>query len=95
MTEFKTAAYYHTLAKKLAYPTDAFIDGKFCPSISGQTFVSYNPATGEELAKIASCQSEDVDIAVKAARKAFDAGIWCKCAPVERKAVLLNFADHL
>lgn len=54
-----------------------------------------NPATGQELAMIANCHSEDVDIAVKAARKSFDNGVWRKRTPLERKLILLKFADLL
>lgn len=44
---------------------------------------------------IANCHSEDVDIAVKAARKSFDNGVWRKRTPLERKLILLKFADLL
>ena len=82
-------------AAKLKFRTQAFIDGKFVNAGSGQTYVSVNPATGKPLAKIASCDSADVDRAVKAARRSFEKGVWSKRSPAERKHVLLHFADLL
>src|SRR5699024_3323222 len=52
--------------------TRAFIDGGFAPSASGATFESTNPATGEVLAEISSCDAQDVDRAVTAARASFE-----------------------
>jgi gamma-glutamyl-gamma-aminobutyraldehyde dehydrogenase len=52
-----------------------------------------NPATGEPLTRIASCEAPDVDAAVKAARRSFEKGVWAKRSPAERKHVLLRFAD--
>ena len=49
-----------------------FINGKFVPSISGKTFETYNPATEEVLAVVCEAQEEDIDVAVKAARSAFE-----------------------
>ncbi|WP_295947901.1 aldehyde dehydrogenase family protein [uncultured Bartonella sp.] len=95
MTELKTSQYYHELADKLKFPTNAFIDDAFVNSVAGDRFVTRNPATGQELATIANCHSEDVDIAVKAARKSFDNGVWRKRTPLERKLILLKFADLL
>ena len=42
-----------------------------------------NPATGKVLTKVAACDKEDVDRAVKAARAAFDKGTWANMAPAE------------
>jgi 4-(gamma-glutamylamino)butanal dehydrogenase len=77
------------------FRTDAFIDGAFRPAASGERFETLNPATGELLAEVAACDSEDVDRAVRSARAAFDDGRWSRRAPAERKAVLLAFADLL
>ena len=52
--------------------------------------ISINPATGEALAEIASCDADDVDFAVRKAREAFDDGRWSKRAPSERKEVLIR-----
>jgi gamma-glutamyl-gamma-aminobutyraldehyde dehydrogenase len=75
--------------------TDAFIDGTFRPAASGARFPTENPATGQQLAEIAAGDIEDIDIAVRAARRAFDAGVWSKRSPTERKQVLLQFAGLL
>ena len=71
-----TAAEYRAIAADLQFPKNAFIDGAFRPANSGKTFKSKNPATGETLAKIAECDSTDVDYAVLKARQSFDDGRW-------------------
>ncbi|WP_293573231.1 aldehyde dehydrogenase [Phaeobacter sp.] len=81
---------YKSIAAGLDLPTGAFIDGKFCPAISGDTFETVNPATGEPLARIAACGGADVDFAVEKAREAFEDGRWSKLAPAERKDVLIR-----
>jgi len=48
-----------------------FIDGKFVPAQSGETFDVINPATGEVFAQAAAGGAADIDLAVKAARRAF------------------------
>ena len=55
-----------------------FIDGKWVPAASGKTFPVYNPATGEVMAQVAEGDREDIDRAVKAARKAFESGPWSR-----------------
>jgi aldehyde dehydrogenase (NAD+) len=59
---------------------------------SGKTFETINPSTGEVLASVAEGQSEDIDRAVDAARRAFN-GPWRKFKPFERQALLLRLAD--
>ena len=73
----------------------AFIDGKYVDAAAGKTFDCINPATGKVLAKVASCDQEDVNRAVKAARRTFEDGDWRNRAPADRKAVLLKLADLL
>lgn len=80
-------------ADKVSFKTQAFIDGAYQDSLSGQTFDCINPANGQVLTQISSCQSEDVDKAVASARRAFDEGHWRDMAPGARKKVLLKFAD--
>ena len=83
------------IAAKPTFRTDAFIDGAFRPALSGDRFVTENPATGRPLAEIASGDAADIDLAVRAARRAFDDGRWSRRAPADRKEVLLRFADLL
>lgn len=88
-----TSATYNAIAGKLSFETKAFIGGKFVPSLSGKTFDTENPATGTKITSVAECDSADVDLAVKMARKAFETGAWSRLAPRERKKILLRFAD--
>ena len=74
--KFLTTQEYENIAKNLSYNTQALINGKLTDSISGETFPTVNPATGEIITSIASCGAEDIDLAVKAAREAFDSGKW-------------------
>src|SRR2546429_2723144 len=64
------------------------IDGKWVESASGKTFETPNPATGEVLARVAEAGLEDVERAVRAARRAFDEGPWPHLAPHERERLL-------
>jgi len=84
---------FHTAARQLPFETRAFIDGQYVPALSGKTLSTVNPATGQTLAEIASGDSADIDRAVNAARRAFDAGHWSRMPPRERKNILLKFAD--
>jgi acyl-CoA reductase-like NAD-dependent aldehyde dehydrogenase len=65
------------------------INGEWVDSITGETFNTYNPATGELIANIPQGTKEDVDRAVAAARHAFDHGKWPKF-PAGRRAKVLN-----
>src|SRR3954452_15770945 len=72
-----------------------FIDGEFRPAAKGGTFSSINPATEEPWAEIASATSEDVERAVKAARRSFAEGVWRKKSREERSAVLAKIASTI
>ena len=65
-------------------PRKMFIDGKWVEAASGKTFPSYNPATGEVMAKVAEGDREDIDRAVKAARKAFESSKWPRMTASQR-----------
>ncbi|WP_266065102.1 aldehyde dehydrogenase [Brucella intermedia] len=74
-------------------PTQALIDGNFVDADNGAVFDNIDPASGKLLNRISACSQTDVDRAVKAARKAFEAGVWSRLEPRERKRILLRFAD--
>src|SRR3954468_8267646 len=65
--------------------TKILIDNKWVDSVSGKSFETINPATGEVLAKVAEADAPDVELAVKAARKAFHAkSVWRRMSASER-----------
>jgi acyl-CoA reductase-like NAD-dependent aldehyde dehydrogenase len=69
------------------------IGGKWLDSVSGKTFPTVNPATGETICQVAEGDKADVDLAVKAARKAFEEGPWPKMPASERGRLLNKLAD--
>jgi len=69
------------------------INGKWVDAASGKTFPTYNPATGEVLARVAEGDREDIDRAVKAARAAFESGPWSRLTASERGRLIWKLAD--
>ena len=92
MSGLLTHEEYKAIEQSLDFPTNAFINGQFQSSKSGNTFETTNPATGKVIANIAACNSEDVDHAVTKAREAFDQGHWSKLHPSERKEGLIKLS---
>lgn len=72
---------------------ELFINGKFVPTVSGKTFETLNPATEEVLAVVSEAQKEDVDLAVQAARQAFESGPWPDLSAAERSRLIYKLAD--
>jgi phenylacetaldehyde dehydrogenase len=68
------------------------IGDEWVPSRSGKTFPVYNPATGSVLANVALGDKDDIDAAVKAARRALN-GPWSLLSTAERARLLFNLAD--
>jgi 4-(gamma-glutamylamino)butanal dehydrogenase len=73
--------------------TRAFIDGGYPPALSGNTFARVSPVDGRVFAHIADCDAADIDLAVAAARRAFEGGEWRDAPPAHKKQVLLRFAE--
>jgi aldehyde dehydrogenase (NAD+) len=71
-----------------------FIDGKWTPSVSGESIQTFNPSTGRVLATLARGRMEDVDAAVAAARRAFE-GPWSRFTPHQRYALMLRVCELL
>ncbi|CAI8609487.1 unnamed protein product [Vicia faba] len=69
------------------------IDGKFVDAASGKTFPTLDLRTGEVIAHVVEGHSEDIDMDVAAARKAFDIGPWPKMTTYERQKIMLHAAD--
>ncbi len=83
------------VADFIGKPRKMLIDGKWVSSISGKTFPTYNPATGEVLAQVAEGDKQDVDAAVKAARKAFESGPWSRMSATQRGKLIWKLGDLL
>jgi gamma-glutamyl-gamma-aminobutyraldehyde dehydrogenase len=81
------------LAGEIAPRTEIFIDGKYRAALSGATFDSINPATGELIAKVSSAEAQDVDAAVTSGRAAFESGAWSRASPSHRKRVMQRIAE--
>jgi aldehyde dehydrogenase (NAD+) len=71
-----------------------FIGGAFVPSSGGERFASINPATDEPITEVAAGTADDIDRAVRAARKAFD-GVWSSLTPARRAAYVYRIARAL
>ncbi|GAA0355451.1 aldehyde dehydrogenase [Bowmanella denitrificans] len=70
----------------------AYINGQYQPAQNGRWFDCINPADGEVIASIAECDEVDVELAVNAARNAFEQGHWRDMPPKQRKEVLIRLA---
>jgi len=83
---------WHARAASLRYETRHFIDGKFVDSVKKGRFTVVNPATGSPLCEVSAGTSEDIDLAVAAAKRTFASRVWSRMAPRDRMAVMAAFA---
>ncbi len=93
MSKLLTRTEYQQIADGLDLPSHAYIAGQFVPSCSGETIGTHNPATGELLNRVASCDRTDVDRAVGEAQKTFDGGVWSRMHPGDRKRILKQWVS--
>jgi acyl-CoA reductase-like NAD-dependent aldehyde dehydrogenase len=89
----KTTTDWKAIAENLDIEGRAFINGQYVNALSGESRPTINPANGAELAVVARCGEEDADLAVQSARKAFESGEWSGMAPMDRKMVLVRWAE--
>ena len=80
-------------AKPQIRQTQLLIVGQWTPARSGKTFQTINPATEEVIADVAEADAADVEMAVLAARKAFDEGPWPRMNARERGRIMMRLAD--
>src|SRR5438128_2531861 len=73
--------------------TRLLINNEWVDPVEGGSFDTYNPATGEVIAKVAAGTAKDVDKAVKAARKAVESGPWATMDAADRGRLLYKLAD--
>jgi 4-guanidinobutyraldehyde dehydrogenase/NAD-dependent aldehyde dehydrogenase len=88
-----TRADWEQRAKNLQIEGRAFIHGEYTEAVAADTFECISPVDGRLLGLVASCDAADAELAVKDARATFDSGVWSRLAPVQRKAVMIRFAD--
>ncbi|MDQ6898700.1 MAG: 5-carboxymethyl-2-hydroxymuconate semialdehyde dehydrogenase [Candidatus Dormibacteraeota bacterium] len=74
-------------------PVEHFINGRFQPGQAGRTFETVDPATNEVITTVAEGLEADIDLAVRAARKAFDEGPWPRLNATERARYLRRIAE--
>ncbi|MEX3960502.1 aldehyde dehydrogenase family protein [Trinickia sp. EG282A] len=72
-----------------------FIDGRWVAPVHNGSFETIDPSTEQTIAKVAAATAEDVDLAVKAARKAFDEGPWPRMRGGDRAAVLRRIGQGI
>jgi phenylacetaldehyde dehydrogenase len=76
-------------------PRQLLIGGQWCAAVSGKTLDVSDPATGDVFAQVAAGEAADIDLAVKAARKAFELGPWRSTPPSERARLLWKLSDAI
>ncbi len=84
---------WHQRAETLKIDGRAVINGKRVNTVNDTTFECFSPIDNRKLADVASCKAADVDLAVAAARAAFNARTWAGQTPRERKQTMIKFAD--
>lgn len=87
MTTVKEQKFETMSVKRETY--QLIINGVRQDSTNGETYIVFNPATGEEVATVAKASKEDAELAVQAARNAFDFGKW-RHFPVNKRSRTLN-----
>jgi len=82
-------------ARSLQPRNEAFIDGRFVPAVSGQTYDDVAGRDGSVITQVAQGDSEDIDRAVAAARASFEDRRWADMSPAKRKVILLKLAEAM
>jgi phenylacetaldehyde dehydrogenase len=92
-TSATEAAILGSVLDLLTVPRKMLIDGNWVEAASGKTFAVFNPATGDEIARVAEGDKEDIDLAVAAARRAFETGPWPAMKPCDRGKLLWRLGE--
>jgi len=84
---------WHDRATSIKIDGRALINGERVHAVSGETFDNISPVNGRKLTQVSRCDVADVNLAVQAARAAFEDRRWAGKSPAERKKILLKFAE--
>lgn len=88
-----TDANWAEVAQRVRYPTQLFIDGVWVDGRAGERHPVVSPIDGQIVANVSFGDASDIDAAVQAARRSFEAGVWSRQSPVARKEVLVRWAQ--
>ena len=88
-----TPAHPETLTEFLTSPKKLFIGGHWVEATDGRTFDVVNPATADSIARVGEGKAADIDLAVRAAREAFESGPWSRLTASERGKLLWRIGD--
>lgn len=80
-------------AAELTFETRLFIDGEFRTALDGATFDSFSPRDGKLITLVSAAGEVDVDLAVRAAARAFESGVWSRADRRERQRVLFRLSE--
>jgi phenylacetaldehyde dehydrogenase len=83
------------VAKFLEKEHRLLIDGKWVGAQSGKPFPVEDPATEEPIAHVPASDKADIDLAVAAARRAFETGSWSRISPAVRSQLVWRLGDLL
>jgi acyl-CoA reductase-like NAD-dependent aldehyde dehydrogenase len=95
MTAAPTASDWIARADAVEPRNEAFIDGRFVPAASGQTYDDVAGRDGRVITRVAEGGAEDIERAVAAARASFDDRRWADMSPAKRKIILLKLAESI
>ncbi|WP_127599126.1 aldehyde dehydrogenase family protein [Nitratireductor alexandrii] len=79
----------------LAAPRKMLIGGEWVDAISGKMLSTFDPSNGDAITSVPAAAAADIDVAVQAARRAFDSDEWRNLRPVDRELLLLRLADEV
>jgi acyl-CoA reductase-like NAD-dependent aldehyde dehydrogenase len=83
---------WHQRARELKVRGEAVVSGRRVAAQGGASFACLSPIDGHELTQVAAGDAPDIDLAVAAARQAYESGAWARQPPAARKAVLQRFS---
>ncbi len=84
---------WQALSKEIKLDGRAFINGQRVSALNSELFDCISPIDGKKIAEISSCNGDDINVAVTAARTAFEDGRWAHKTPRERKNIMCHFSE--
>ncbi len=79
----------------ISRPQQMYVDGQWVESATGRRFDTVDPATEQVITTVPHSDAEDVERAVRAARRAFENGPWPAMTPAERQRMIWRIAEGI